>query len=216
MKRIVVPGEIVTEERKRLGEHTFLRDGKIYSDCVGIAEEDPKIASVVPLEGSYKPKINDIIIGIILSEEYAGYTVDINSFSRCFLLKEGIRDALKPTTVVSARISKVNELNEADLTDSRPFFGGEIICVSSVKIPRIIGKNGSMLEVLKKGTGSVIVVGRNGRIWAKGGDIGLLVRAIEKIEREAHMEHLTNAMADFLSEGKPKEKLLEKTVGEEK
>jgi exosome complex component RRP4 len=89
-------------------------------------------------------------------------------------------------------------LNEVDLARPRIFFGGEIISVSPVKVPRIIGKNGSMLEVLKKGTGSNVMVGRNGRIWVKGGNIPLLVKAIEKIETEAHLNNLTNRVGEFL------------------
>ena len=62
----------------------------------------------------------------------------------------------------------------------------------------IIGKNGSMLEVLRRGTNSNFVVGRNGRVWAKGGNTQLLFKAIKKIEDEAHLSNLTNKMSDFL------------------
>ncbi|MCR4369317.1 MAG: hypothetical protein NUV67_05425, partial [archaeon] len=56
----------------------------------------------------------------------------------------------------------------------------------------------------KDGTGSSIIVGRNGRVWAKGGNLDLLRKAIEKIEAEAHMEHLTNRMEEFIAQNRPK------------
>ena len=197
-KRIVIPGELVTEERKKLGSHVFVREGKIYSDSMGLVNDEADFASVVPLEGKYMPQMNDVIIGVITLERFAGYSVDINSFYPSFVSKKELREVLKPGSIISAKVLKVNELNEVDLGNTRMFFGGDIIQVTPVKIPRIIGKEGSMLNILKNGTGSNIIVGRNGRIWAKGGNIDLLAKAIEKIEDEAHMEHLTNRITEFL------------------
>lgn len=194
----MVPGEIISEERKRLGSHVFIENGKIYSDCLGIAEVESETAAVIPLHGKYMPYAGDLIVGIIVSEKYSGYTVDINSFYSSFISKDEFREQLKPGTVISAKIDSVNEINEATLGDVRVFYGGEIISVSPVKVPRLIGKNGSMLTVLKNGTKSSILVGRNGRVWAKGGNINMLIDAIRKIEREAHMSNLTNTMDAYL------------------
>ncbi len=197
-KKLVIPGELVTEERKKLGGHVFVREGKIYSDSLGLYNDESDFASVVPLEGKYSPQVGDIVIGIIGEEKFSVYMVDVNSFYPTVISKKELREMLKPGAVVSAKVSKVSELNEVDLTFPRVFFGGEIIDISPVKIPRVIGKDASMLNVLKEGTNSNIIVGRNGRIWAKGGDTGLLRNAIEKIEAEAHMENLTNRIQEFL------------------
>ena len=56
MKRIVIPGEMVSDQRKRLGSNVFVADGKIYSKVIGITEESDEKASVVPLEGKYFPQ----------------------------------------------------------------------------------------------------------------------------------------------------------------
>ncbi|MBU2100261.1 hypothetical protein KKB11_03445, partial [Candidatus Micrarchaeota archaeon] len=186
MKKIVVPGELITEQRKKMGEHVYSFNGKIYSDVIGITDNESAFASVVPLKGCYIPKYGDIVIGLVVTELFSGFLVDIGSFSLCFMSKEGIREPLKRGSVVSVRVSKVNELNEADLSEPRVFYGGEIYSISPVKVPRIIGKNGSMLEVLRRGTNTNFIVGRNGRVWAKGGNTKLLFRAIKKIEQEAH------------------------------
>ncbi|VVB99770.1 Exosome complex component Rrp4 [uncultured archaeon] len=202
-KRIVVPGELVTEERKKLGSHVFVREGKIYSECIGLVNDESDFASVVPLEGRYTPQVGDIVIGIIVGEKFSMYSVDINSFYEAMIMKRDLREVLKPGTIVSAKISKVNELNEVELVQPRMFFGGEIIEISAVKIPRVIGREGSMLNALKDGTGSNLIVGKNGRIWAKGGDTMLFKKAIAKISREAHLDNLTNSVSEFLAKSNP-------------
>ncbi|PIN85411.1 MAG: hypothetical protein COV47_02305 [Candidatus Diapherotrites archaeon CG11_big_fil_rev_8_21_14_0_20_37_9] len=197
-KRLVVPGELVTEERKKLGSHVYISEGKIYSDSIGLVDDESNFASVVPLEGKYLPQVNDLVLGVISSEKFAGYVVDINSFYPSFISKKELREMLKPGSVVSAKVLKVNELNEVDLGSIRTFFGGEILTISPVKIPRVIGRDCSMLNVLKAGTKSNLIVGKNGWIWAKGGDTDLLKKAIDKIGAEAHMSNLTQRMSDFL------------------
>jgi len=199
MKRIVVPGELVTDQRKKAGEHVFASDGKFYSDVVGITSNDSLIASVVPLKGFYVPKMDDVVIGLVVNELFSGFLVDINSFQLAFMSKERIREPLKRGSVVSGRITRVNELNEAEVSDPRVFYGGEIFSISPTKIPRVIGKNASMLDNLRRGTNCNFIVGRNGRIWAKGKSVDLLFKAIQKIEEEAHTSNLTNKIADFLA-----------------
>ncbi|MCD6434652.1 MAG: hypothetical protein J7L14_03495 [Candidatus Diapherotrites archaeon] len=200
-KRIVIPGEVLTSERKRLGQHVFIRDGKIVADCLGIFIPEAPVASVIPLKGRYVPKENDVIVGIVVEEKFAGYVVDINSFYYSFVLKEGIRQNLKRGAIISAKVANVNEVNGVELTNVRILpKGGEIISVVPVKVPRIIGKNASMLKVLKEGSGSQMIVGKNGWIWVRGGNIPLLEKAIRKIEEEAHLSNLTNKIANMFKE----------------
>ncbi|MDD5148400.1 MAG: exosome complex protein Rrp4 [Candidatus ainarchaeum sp.] len=199
-KRIVIPGELVSEERKKVGPHVFVENGKIYSDSLGLIYNDSQDASVVALHGKYVPQRDDLIIGVVVQETFGGYIVDINSFYFSFVSKEFIRDRLQRGSIISAKIMSVNEINEAELGQVRFFFGGEIINISPVKVPRVIGKNASMMEALKLGTGANIMVGRNGRIWAKGGNTQLLAEAIKKIEAESHLSNLTNKIEAFLKE----------------
>jgi exosome complex component RRP4 len=155
-------------------------------------------ASVVPLEGIYIPHYGDLIVGLVSGEKHAGYTVNVNSIYESFISKRDFRERLKEGSVVSAKISSVSETNEADLENIRVFYGGEIIKVSPVKVPRIIGKNSSMLDVIKNGTKTNLMVGRNGLVWMNGGDKQLAVKAIRLIEKEAHLGNLTARVTDFL------------------
>ena len=57
-----------------------------------------------------------------------------------------------------------------------------------------------MLATLKKYTNCWIFVGQNGRIWIKGEDekVNLLIKAIRKIEKEAHTFGLTQRIIKML------------------
>jgi len=203
-KKIVVPGDIVTEERKKLGQHVFIENGKVYSDALGLTYPDSSVAYVVPLSGSYIPQRDDLIVGIVERETVKGYMVGINSIYSSYLSDDSVRDRLSKGSIVSAKVSEVNEINEASLFDIRVFYGGEIVSVSPPKVPRIIGKNGSMLSVLKEGTGCNLLVGRNGWAWIKGGNVPLLLKAIRLIESEAHLDDLTVKVQEFLKGKKVK------------
>ncbi|MDO8624778.1 MAG: hypothetical protein Q7R47_01750 [Candidatus Diapherotrites archaeon] len=197
-KKIVVPGELITTERKRLGEHVFLQNGSVFSDTLGIARIEPNEVSVVALRGRYVPQVNDLVVGIVQMEIYPGYLIDVNTVGLSFVSKKEMRDPLQVGQIVSAKILSLNETRDVELGFVRVFFGGTILSVPPVKVPRMIGKNGSMLEVLKSGTGCNLMVGRNGFVWVKGGNLELLTIAFKKIDSESHLANLTNAMTDFL------------------
>jgi len=79
---------------------------------------------------------------------------------------------------------------------------GRIIRVNAMKVPRIIGKRGSMVSMVKQATGCTLVVGQNGLVWLKGEPEQeiMAVDAIRKIEREAHVSGLTERMKMWLQE----------------
>lgn len=199
-KRVVIPGEVITEERKRTGSHVFVENGRVISETLGIVYTDAPVAQVVALRGKYEPTIDDVVIGIVAQETFNGYLVDLGAMYNSFVSKESVRDKLERGSVVSAKVTSVSEIGEIELEDPRGFFGGELITIAPVKVPRVIGKQGSMLNVLKNGTGSNIVVGRNGRIWAKGGNVQLLRRALQFIEEHSHQSNLTQSIEAFLKE----------------
>ena len=85
---------------------------------------------------------------------------------------------------------------------ARTIKGGRLLKISPTKVPRIIGKNSSMISMIKKETKCDILVGQNGRIWLNGEAerINLAVKAIELIEREAHTAGLTKRVEDMLTQ----------------
>ncbi len=202
MKKVVIPGELLSDERKKLGANVFVSNGKIHSKVLGITDDENEISEVVALQGMYIPRREDTIVGIVNRVVFAGYGIDINSFADSFIPKKAMRNDLKLGDVIIAKVEDVNELKEADLSFPRRMGGGEVIEITAVRSPRLIGKNGSMLDVLTNGTNCEIFVGKNGRVWARDGNIELLKKAVSFIENNSYKNNLTIAVEELLKEKK--------------
>jgi len=196
-KKIVVPGEMISSERKKLGGNVYVANGKIYSKVLGISDEAGDTANVVALEGKYNAFVGDAVIGVVNRVVFAGFGININSFAESFIPRSAMREDLKEGDIIMAKIEYVNEMREADLEFPRKLFGGEIIDMTPVRTPRLIGKNGSMLDLLKRGTGCEIVIGKNGRVWARGGNTELLKKVVKFIDKNSYKSNLTNAIEGF-------------------
>ncbi|HII39403.1 TPA: RNA-binding protein [Candidatus Micrarchaeota archaeon] len=194
-KRIVFPGEQVAERPLRL-EGCFAEDGKTYAAVVSVAQED----RVIPLKGRYLPNYGDYVVGIIKDERFSGYSVELNSPYEGQLSNRDTREEFHTGDIVLVKIMAVDEVNNAIVVEPRRLSEGEILEVESVKVPRIIGRNGSMLAILRQHTGTEIIVGKNGRIYLKGGNTTLATLAVLKICREAHTNGLTDRITSFLQQ----------------
>ena len=72
-------------------------------------------------------------------------------------------------------------------------------------MPRVIGKKGSMISLLKEHTNCNITVGQNGLVWIEGNtpeEEFLTEKAIKLIEAKSHEEGLTLRLEAFLREQK--------------
>jgi exosome complex component RRP4 len=196
MKKIVVPGDFITDQRKKLGSNVYLKENKVYSSILGILSESNDYVSVIPLNGPYIPKEKDAIVGIVKSENMSGYLIDINLANDCFFPKSLLKKQLQVEDVLFARIKEVSD--SVDLENINLLPKGRVIQVPSVKIPRIIGKNDSMLKVLKENTESNIVIGRNGLIWYYSKDPLILEKAINLIVKNSQKSKLTNYRDNYL------------------
>lgn len=198
MKRIVVPGELITDKKKKLGENIFLHEDKIYSSVLGLLNETDDFVSIVPLNGPYIPQENDAVVSVVRNVTANGYILDVNSHSDCFFPKSLITKELKIGQILFARVKGVDGVEISELDNINILPDGQIFSVSSVKVPRIIGKNDSMVNVLKKYTQSNILVGRNGWIWYISKNSNLLENAISLISRNSQKSNLTNTIEEYL------------------
>ncbi|MGD1061032.1 MAG: KH domain-containing protein, partial [Methanomassiliicoccales archaeon] len=82
----------------------------------------------------------------------------------------------------------------------RKLQGGQVMEISYSKVPRVIGKGGSMIQLIKGMTNTRIFVGQNGRIWLDGDIENILyaIRAIKMIEENAQTMHLTEKVKEYL------------------
>ena len=197
--KIVVPGELIAEKPVRMPD-AYVENGKTYSEVVGLFHESEM--KLVALEGSYVPMDEDYVVGVVEEVKFAGCNVDINSPYKSFLSSKDTRFQFDLGEVIFAKVKGVDEVKNVNLFDARKLTGGEIVEISPVKVPRVIGKKSSMLNMLIDATRSEIYVGKNGRMWIKGGNSSLAARAILKIEKEAHMTGLTDRMKVFLESEK--------------
>ncbi len=193
--KIVVPGEILVDKPVRMAD-SYIENGNTYSEVVGLFHETEM--RLVALEGAYLPMDEDYVVGVVEEVKFAGYNVEINSPYSAFLSTKDTRFQFEMGDVLFAKVKGVDEVKNVNLFDARKLQGGEIVQISPVKVPRVIGKKSSMLNMLIDATKSEIYVGKNGRMWIKGGDSSLAARSILKIEKEAHMSGLTDRMKDFL------------------
>ncbi len=201
MKKIVVPGDEISGGKTFKGE-VYKENGKTYAAVVGLAEDERMIA----LKGKYLPQLEDIVVGFVEDENFGRYAVDINSPYEGTISGRMTRIRLRIGDIISAKVSSVDEVHNTELIEPRRLWGGRLIEVEHVKVPRIIGKKGSMLKMLEEYTNCSIIVGKNGRIYLRGGNIPLAVMAILKICKEAHTSGLTDRIKKMLEKGELNEK----------
>lgn len=230
IRELVVPGDYLEDgARFKPGVGTYKEHGKIYASQLGLKTINTKanFVNVIPLSGKYIPRYNDMIIGKVIGITPTNWLVDINS---PYLSSLHINEVpwnvefgdtsrfLNIGETILAKIQSVDEVKRVQLTMKdkglRKLIGGQTMEISPVKVPRIIGRGGSMINLLKRFTSSRIFVGQNGRIWIDGDidNIALAILAIKKIEKEAHTHGLTDAMTKYLEKitGKKLEQLPQK------
>ncbi|HDI02630.1 MAG TPA: S1 RNA-binding domain-containing protein [Candidatus Aenigmarchaeota archaeon] len=221
-RKIVVPGETLAKGIDYLpGFGTYKENGEIRSKILGLVKLKDHIVSVVPLSGVYIPMKGDGVIGIVSDVQIASWIVDINSPYMGFLpLSEATNEFVDLTKfditeyfdvgdVVYLKVNKVTKRKDVQLTVKdrmcRKLYGGNIIRITPAKVPRLIGRGGSMIEMIKKKTGCHIIVGQNGLVWIKGDKETLAAKAVLMVERESHTEGLTDRISEMLDREAKKE-----------
>lgn len=205
---VVLPGELIDERKgRKVGTGVFLEDDKIFSKVLGIPRIDENEIYVIPLSGVYVPKVGDRIVGLIEETEISGWSVDINSPYTAFLpISEAVDEFVdRDRTDLSkyfdigdfiyCRVSKVtkNKNVQVSMDDftAKKLTNGTIIKVTPTKIPRIIGKAGSMINLIKDKTGCELMTGQNGIVWIRGENKEKAIEIVLTIEKESHTLGLT-------------------------
>lgn len=208
VRKIVLPGEFLEERRgRKIGRGAYFEGDRVFAKVLGIPRIDENMINVIPLSGVYMPYIGDRVVGVISQIEISGWLVDINSPYMAFLpLSEGVSDFVDTQRTDLSRffdigdiilcwISKVTKSKTIQVSmrdaGARKLYGGITIKVTPSKVPRIIGKDGSMVNLIKQKTGCEITVGQNGIVWIRGDNKAKAIEAILTIERESHVIGLT-------------------------
>ncbi len=214
---LVIPGDLIGERKgRKLGQGVYVESEKVFAKVLGMPRVFEDEISVVPLAGKYIPKVGDRVIGVIEGVEVSGWLVDISSPYVAFLpLSEGVDEFVDTTRtdlsrffdvgdVVFLRVSKVTKgkIIQVSMRDmlARKLFGGIVLRVMPTKIPRIIGKAGSMITLIKTKTKCDIFTGQNGLIWIRGEDKAKAIETILTVERESHTTGLTEKVERMLGD----------------
>jgi exosome complex component RRP4 len=218
-RELVLPGEELEVKNLKPGMGTYYENGKIYASLLGIKRERAGYINVIPLAGKYLPKVDDIVVGMVIDIGPSFWLIEINSpypatlHVNEVLWRVEFGDTAKYLNVQDMVLAKVLMVDETkrvqvSMKDSslRKLTEGQIVEISPSKVPRVIGKKGSMISMIKNYTGCRMFVGQNGRIWISGKMEGMLnaVQAIKMIERESQVHGLTDAVEAFLKESKTK------------
>jgi exosome complex component RRP4 len=215
-REIVVPGQLLAEGRYRPSIGTYDVGGKIFASLIGLAELRGNTVKVVPLEGVYIPHEGDFVIGTITIVAGNNWKVDIggpyiaslhanNALRRPY--DEDISRYFDIGEVIAAEVITFDRSGGPFLTIKgrglRKLTDGMILEVSPSKIPRIIGRRGSMINMIKDRLRIQTFVGQNGRIWIRAPESSILriaVKAFKMIEDEAHTSRLTDRVAAMIDE----------------
>ncbi len=223
-KQIVTPGDLLAEGEYIAGENTYVEDKKVYAARLGLVEYDNKRVSVVALKSFYVPRAGDIVIGTVVEVGFNSWTVDINAPYKAFLRpsdvlsrpfkpqKDELSQVLNAGDLIVAKIVSYDRSHDPQLTVAEPGLGkitrGQIVKVTPTKVPRIIGRKGSMISMIKEQTGCQIILGLNGIVLITGKtleDEQLALTAINRIENESHTSGLTDRITQMLKEEKSKQ-----------
>ena len=219
-KQLVGPGELLAEGPYFAGENTYREGSKIFSSRVGLSELIGNRFIVVPVKGAYIPQIDDIVVGRVTDIGMSGWQVDIDAPYPAMLpasetpLQRG-RDSGRRDLghiygvgdVMIAQVIAFDRTRDPLLTTKGRGLGkinsGRVARITPAKIPRIIGKKGSMITMLKKETETDVIPGQNGVILVTGKNPDqerIAVEAIYMIEREAHTSGLTDRVKAMIME----------------
>ena len=192
--QFVLPGDVIVTGDYRPEQNVILEGNKLMSTAIGFSEIKDDLVTVTPLTGLYTPKTDDLIIGKIVSHNALSWQVDINSYYSGILTASDIfgkdyspsRDdlslKLKTGDIILARIANVNSRDPL-ITIIGENLGkidsGELIKISSTKIPRLTG---SVIQTIEASTNATITVGQNGLIILKCDNSTGLKKSIASIK----------------------------------
>ena len=216
-RRYVIPGDVITTGPYRPEQNVILEGDKIMSTIIGISEIYDDSVKVIPLTGIYVPKNNDLVIGKIVSHSSLSWAVDINSlypgmlpasdvFGRNFQASsDDMNSKLKKGDLIVARIGNFDRSRDPLITLGDRELGkiesGELVRISPSKIPRLIGKQGTMIQIIETATNATITIGQNGWVVVScetPDGLSKAIKAIKMVEKQAHIANLTDRIKSML------------------
>ena len=216
-KRYVLPGDFITTAPLRLQDNVVLEGKRIISTTIGLSDVSADSVRVISLNGIYIPKIDDLVIGTIQYISGNSWFADINSCYQGMLLGQDVfgrgsypttsemKERLDKGDIIYTRIANSDRQREPLISIADNNLGkidsGELVKISPTKIPRLIGKRGSMIQTIEESTNATITVGQNGLIVVSCDETNGLLKAlaaIRMVDEQAHIIDLTDKVKKML------------------
>ena len=216
-KRYVLPGDFITTAPLRLDDNVVLEGKRIISTTIGLSDVSADSVRVISLNGIYTPKIDDLVIGTIQHISGNSWFADINSYYQGMLLGQDVfgrgsypttsemKERLDKGDIIYARIANSDRQREPLISIADKNLGkidsGELTKISPTKIPRLIGKRGSMIQTIEESTNASITVGQNGLVVVSCNETNGLLKAlaaIRMVDEQAHIVDLTDKVKKML------------------
>ena len=212
-REIVVPGDLLDASGLKPGSGAYAENGKVFAAQLGIKSVKSNFVNGIPLGGRYIPATGDSVIGKVIDIGPSNWLIDINSPYPAPLHVNEVPwrvefgDTSKYLNVgdtLLAKVLMVDETKRVQVTMKeqglRKLSGGQVIDISYCKVPRVIGKGGSMIQLIKSHTNCRIFIGQNGRIWLDGEIESMVtaIHAIRMIEEGAQESRLTEKVKEYL------------------
>ena len=212
-REIVIPGDLLDASGLKAGSGAYAEDGKVFAAQLGIKSVKSNFVNVIPLGGRYIQATGDSVIGKVIDIGPSNWLIDINSPYPAPLHVNEVPwrvefgDTSKYLNVgdtLLAKVLMVDETKRVQVTMKeqglRKLSGGQVIDISYCKVPRVIGKGGSMIQLIKSHTNCRIFIGQNGRIWLDGEIESMVtaIHAIRMIEEGAQESRLTEKVKEYL------------------
>jgi exosome complex component RRP4 len=195
------------------GPGTYRVGGKVYASILGLLSPRPPFVQVVPLSGRYIPKPGDVVIGTVTDAQGTFWLLDIGAPRWAPLHMTGtpwqveIGETEKFLRVGESVVVQVENLDPTGRIGVSmlgeglgKLEGGSIVRLSPARIPRVVGRGGSMIQKITRHTGAQVAVGQNGRIWV-GGDPEAIQRvreALRMIAEDGQRSGLTERVDSYL------------------
>lgn len=214
-RELILPGSKIDAEDVKPGRGTYKEDGAIYASKLGVKTYRSGYVNVSAQSGRYDANEGDKVIGTVTDVNSSIWMVDINAPFPAVLHVNDVpwrveygdtASYIESGDALLIQVTKVDETKSIQISMDdeglRKLNSGQILEIAPSQVPRVIGRKGSMISMLKNYTGCRIFVGQNGRIWIDGDTEGqyLAVKAIQMIEEKAQVVGLTEAVRSFLQE----------------
>ncbi|MEY8242114.1 MAG: KH domain-containing protein [Gammaproteobacteria bacterium] len=211
-RKLVLPGDLL-ETKSKPGRGIFRRDGRVHASVLGYSSDQSGYMNVNAIAGRYTPKVGDKIVAICVETGPSVWRMDIGaSFNSTLHHSESgwkvpFGDTARFLTIgdaIWAEVFMVDAAGSHQISlkkdDCRKLYSGTIVKIGPTNVPRVIGKQGSMITAIREKTQTRILIGQNGNIWidGKGNDIATAQKAIEMIDNEANSKGLTKKIEKLL------------------